>query len=137
LAARLAPPVPEPVARFVMVPVAAQLACGPVVALLAPGLTTYAVPANLLAAPAVVPATVLGVLAALVAPWWEAGGAVLARGAGWAAWWVAATARLFAGLPGAQLPWPAPPVGPVLLVVATLGVVVALVRPRRRPEPDR
>ncbi|GAA2729676.1 ComEC/Rec2 family competence protein [Cellulomonas aerilata] len=118
----------SPGARVVAVPLAAQLACGPVVVVLAPALATYAVPANVLVAPAVAPATVLGVLAALAAPWWPAAGELLAHGAGWATWWVASVARLLAGLPAAQVPWPGPPWGPVLLAVSTAGVVLAVVR---------
>jgi competence protein ComEC len=133
LARGMTPLVPERAARVVAVPLAAQCACGPVVALLAPGLPTYAVPANLVAAPAVAPATVLGVLAALLAPWWEGGGTACARAAGWATAWIAAVARTAAGLPGSSLPWPAAPWGPLLLAVATAGVVLAVVRPWRRP----
>jgi competence protein ComEC len=135
LAGALAPVLPERAARVVAVPLAAQCACGPVVALLAPGLTTYAVPANVLAAPAVPPATVLGVLAALLAPWWDAAATVCAEAAGWATWWIATVARTAAALPGARLPWPGAPWGPLLLAVATAGVVLALVRPWRRQRP--
>jgi competence protein ComEC len=138
LAAGLSSVLPErgsSAARAVAVPLAAQLACGPVVVVLAPALPTYAVPANLLVAPAIVPATILGALATLVAPWWPAAGEVLARGAGWAAWWVATVARALARLPGAQVPWPGAPWGPVLLAAATAGVVLALVRLGRRAPP--
>ena len=45
------------------VPLAAQLVCAPVVVLLSEQVSLVAVPANLLVAPAVAPATVLGVLA--------------------------------------------------------------------------
>lgn len=131
LAGGMVPPLPERAARVVAVPLAAQCACGPVVALLAQGLPSYAVPVNLLAAPAVAPATVLGVLAALLAPWWEAGGTACATAAGWATAWIATVARVAVGLPGSQLPWPAPPWGPILLVVATAGLVLAIVRPWR------
>ncbi|WP_265522082.1 ComEC/Rec2 family competence protein [Oerskovia flava] len=108
------------------VPVAAQLACAPIVVLLDPAVSLYAVPANLVAAPALGPATVLGVLAALVAPVWPAGAGAL----GWVAsvftWWIAAVAELFAGLPGAKVPWPGGTGGAVLLAALTVvGVVVA------------
>ena len=62
--------VPRWIALVVAVPVAAQAVCAPVVLLLDPAVSTYAVPANLLAAPALVPATLLGVGATLAAPWW-------------------------------------------------------------------
>ncbi|KAE8762103.1 ComEC/Rec2 family competence protein, partial [Georgenia thermotolerans] len=65
--------VPRWLAAAVALPAAAQAACAPVVVLLQPAVATYAVPANLLAAPAVPPATVLGVAATLLAPLWPGG----------------------------------------------------------------
>jgi len=50
------------------VPAAAQVACGPVIVAISGQVGLLAVPANLLAVPAVGPATVLGVLAAVLAP---------------------------------------------------------------------
>ncbi len=62
-----------------------------------------AVPANLLAVPAVASATVLGVLAALAAPI----SLPLAQGLAWLAWlpthWLVLVARTGAHQPGAQL----------------------------------
>lgn len=134
---------PACLAHAVAIPFAAQTACAPVIVLLNPALATYAVPANLLAAPALVPATVAGVLAALVAPWWASGGAVLAQLAGWAAWWIAAVARVCAGLPSAQLPWPGGPGGAGLLAAVTVAVGAGVVYRDRVPgtvpvpHPDR
>ena len=54
------------VAAAVAVPLAAQAVCGPVVAMLAGQVSLVAVLANVLVAPAVAPATVLGVLATVV-----------------------------------------------------------------------
>jgi competence protein ComEC len=58
--------VPATVAAAVAVPMAAQAVCAPVVAMLSGQVSLVAVPANLLVAPAVAPATVLGVLATVV-----------------------------------------------------------------------
>ena len=124
---------PREVAHAIAVPLAAQLVCAPVIVLLSPTLATYAVPANLAAAPALVPATVAGALAALVAPWWATGGVVLAQVAGWAAWWIAEVARHTAALPGAQLPWPGGPGGAGLLAAVTIAVGVAVARGTRGP----
>lgn len=124
---------PRELAHAIAVPLAAQLVCAPVIVLLSPTLATYAVPANLAAAPALVPATVAGALAALVAPWWATGGAVLARVASWAAWWIAEVARHSAALPGAQLPWPGGPGGASLLAAVTIAVGVAVARGTRGP----
>jgi competence protein ComEC len=65
---RLARRLPDWLAEAVAVPAAAQFACTPVVVAISGQLGLLAVPANLLAVPAVGPATVLGVVAALVAP---------------------------------------------------------------------
>lgn len=119
---------PRGLAHAIAVPLAAQLVCAPVIVLLNPALATYAVPANLAVAPALVPATVAGALAAIVAPWWAAGGAALALVAGWAAWWIAEVARACAALPGAQLPWPGGVGGAVLLAAATVAVGVGVAR---------
>jgi competence protein ComEC len=64
---RLARRLPTPIAVAIAVPAAAQLACTPALVLAFGQLTPYAVPANLLAGPAVAPATVLGLVGAAVA----------------------------------------------------------------------
>ncbi len=100
---RLARRLPRWLAEALAVPAAAQLACTPVVVALSGQLGLLAVPANLLAVPAVAPATVLGVLAALVAPVWLPAGQALA----WLAWvpthWLVLIARTGARQPGAGL----------------------------------
>jgi competence protein ComEC len=55
---------PRPVAFAVAVPLAAQAACGPVIVLLQGSVSLVSVPANLVVAPLVAPATIAGVLAA-------------------------------------------------------------------------
>ena len=135
--------VPRPAAAAIAVPIAAQVVCAPVIVLLTPGIAMLAVPANLLAEIAVPPATVLGVLTALVAPWWPAGGAVLAHAAGVPVWWIAQVARRAAATPGATLGWPTGTGGAALLAGLTVAALVALLRlapappedPRRRPRP--
>lgn len=124
---------PRWLAAAIAIPAAAQAVCGPVVVLLEPAVATYAVPANILAAPAVPPATVLGVAAALLAPAWPAAAHVPAVGAAACTWWIAQVAEVFAALPGARLPWLPGVAGAALLAVATLLTVVWLGRtdPRR------
>lgn len=128
LARRWSPHVGPLVAHALAVPVAAQCVCAPVILLLSPSVTAYAVPANVLAAPAVAPATVLGLLATLVAPWWTGGAIVLAHLAGVGCAWIALVARVAAGLPGAQVAWAPGAGGVVLLVVATVGALVLTLR---------
>jgi competence protein ComEC len=118
LADRWAGTLGRPVATALALPVAAQLVCAPVILLLTPAVSLYAVPANVLAAPAVAPATVLGLAAGCVAPWWSAGAQVLALLAGAACWWIGAVGRLAAAAPGAQVAWLPGWTGATVLAVA-------------------
>lgn len=123
LAERWAAHLPRPVAAALAAPVAAQVACGPVVLAVAPAVSVLAVVANLLAAPAVAPATVLGLAGALVGTWWPAGGDLLAAPAGAACWWIGAVARGVAATPGAAVTWVPGVPGMVLLAVAGAAAV--------------
>ena len=74
-------------------PAAAQLACTPLVAAISGQVSLVAVAANLLAAPAVGPATVLGLVGGLVDPGVAAGRAGWsATAAGWCVAWIVAVA---------------------------------------------
>lgn len=118
-------------AALLAAPVAAQVGCLPVALALWPTFGPWAVAANLVVAPAVAPATVLGLLAALLAGPWPAGAAVLAAGAGAACWWIAAVARCVAGLPGAALAWLPGAGGAVAALAVALAVTVLVLRPAR------
>lgn len=100
---RLERHLPRWLAVAVAIPAAAQLACTPVLILVFGRLTPYAVLANLLAAPAVVPATILGVLTAGIAEIVPSLARVTAVLGAVPVWWIAAVARGTAGLPGAGL----------------------------------
>ncbi len=108
-----------------MVPVAAQLACAPVLVLLQESVSIVAVPANLLAGPLVAPATIAGVVVAVLALVWLPGAAVLAWAAGLPAWGIAWIARLGADQSWGSVPWPGGPAGAVLLAVLTGLLLVA------------
>ncbi|WP_136519546.1 ComEC/Rec2 family competence protein [Cellulomonas telluris] len=107
-------------------PVAAQLGCLPVVLALWPTLPVWAVPANLAAAPVVGPATVLGLAALLLAPWWPGGAEALAAVAGAACWWIGAVARWCAALPAAGVAWLPGPLGAVAAAVVAVSATVLL-----------
>ncbi|NUT37197.1 MAG: DUF4131 domain-containing protein, partial [Hamadaea sp.] len=79
---------PAGAAEALAIPAAAQVACGPVVAGLSGEVSLVAVPANLVATAAVAPATVLGVVAALVSPVWPAAAAFVAWLGSWPAAWL-------------------------------------------------
>jgi len=115
---------PRPVAVALAVPLAAQAVCGPVVVLIDPRVPLVAVATNVLVAPAVAPATVLGVVAVVLAPVWPQGAAAVAWVAGWSVRWIALVARTAADLPFATVPWLSGPGGALLLAAGT--VVLAL-----------
>jgi len=131
LARRWAPRLGRAPAATLAAPVAAALVCAPLVLVVSGVVTPWGVLANLVAAPAVAPATLLGLLAALVAPWCPAAAAPVAWLAGAACWWLGAVARWCATLPGATTRWFPGPVGVVLLVVLGVAVARLLLGPRR------
>jgi competence protein ComEC len=129
---RLARRLPEWLAEALAVPAAAQLACTPVVVALSGQLGLLAVPANLLAVPAVAPATVLGVLAALVAPVWLPA----AKAVAWAAWlpthWLVVVAHVGARQPGAGVSIPSGWTGTAIAFVLIGSGALVLRSPRLR-----
>lgn len=124
-------------AQAVAIPVAAQLFCAPVIVMLQPQLSLFAVPANLAAAPVVALVTVAGTIGLVLAasfPWVATGCAAVA---GLGAWWVGVIARWMAQLPGALLPWPDGPGGVALMVLLNallLGGLAVLADPQRASE---
>ena len=128
---RLAKRLPGWLADALAVPAAAQVACGPVVVAISSQLGLLTIPANLLAIPAVAPATVVGVVAALLAPVWLPA----AQAVAWLGWlptaWLVLVSRVGARLPGATLPWPEGMTGALLLAGLTAVLLPAL--RHRRP----
>jgi competence protein ComEC len=122
LRARLARRWPGWVADAVAVPLAAQIACAPVLALLFGRLSLVALPANILAVPAAGAATVLGVGAALLSVPCLPLARLLARAAGVPTAWLVWIAEHGARVPAGQLAWPAGWVGAGLLVVCLVGL---------------
>ncbi|HEY2222065.1 ComEC/Rec2 family competence protein [Actinomycetospora sp.] len=118
--------VPPGVAEALAVPLAAHVATAPVVAGLSGQVSLVAVLANLLAAPVVAPATVLGVLAAVLAPWWTAGAHAAVWVAGPEVSWLVWVAHRCAAVPGATLTWPGGLTGGLLLAGLVLLGLVAL-----------
>lgn len=144
IAARLGAVMPAWAAQLIAVPLAAQLFCSPVLALLQPSLPTYSLAANIAASPLVPFITIVGMVSVVlsaVIPW---GAAPFAAGAGWAAAGVAQIARFFASAPLAAVPWPSGARG-MLLSASGSAVVLAAVmwgpqlmgRMRRAPDAVR
>ncbi len=103
--ARHLPPRLHLLAMATAIPLSAQLICAPVIVLLQGHITTHAVLANLLAAPLVAPTTVLGVLAACLAPLWVPLSTAVAWLAALPAWMIARIARVGAELPYGTIDW--------------------------------
>ncbi|HEX2131814.1 MAG TPA: DNA internalization-related competence protein ComEC/Rec2 [Actinophytocola sp.] len=124
--------VPRGLAEALAVPAAAHLVTAPVVAGMAGEVSLVAVLANLLAAPVVPLATVLGVLAALVGPVSSWLAELLVRFAGPEVDWLILVARQASRVPGATIAWPSGWWGGLLLVACVLLLVAALRRRRLR-----
>lgn len=112
------------------VPLAAQLACTPAVAALSGEVSLVAVFANLLAAPAVAPATVAGLAGGVVAVVWPSAGQLCGTVAGAGASWILTIGHLAAGFDSASLEWHAP--WQLLIVIVPL-VTLAAVRLAAHP----
>lgn len=124
---------PRWLAEAVAVPAAAQLACTPLVAAISGQVSLAAVGANLLVAPVVGPATVLGLTGGLVGLVWAPLGRLPGTLASWCVAWIIAVARGGAALPTAAVGWGTGVVP--LAVLSLLSIVVALAGPwllRRR-----
>ncbi|MGW9113560.1 ComEC/Rec2 family competence protein [Microbacterium sp. NPDC055683] len=119
---------PRLLALAIAVPLSAQLACGPIILLLAPAVPLYGVVANLVAAPAAPAATIVGLLACVLQTL-----PVVAQGLAVVAWvpaaWIAQTAHVFAALPGAAVPWWGGLGGFVALAIVDAATVVVILRP--------
>jgi competence protein ComEC len=122
--------IPPGFAEALAVPAAATVATAPVIAAISGTVSLVSIPANLLAEPAVAPATVLGVLAAVVSP-------LSGDVARWLAWlagvpvgWLVEVGTRAAHVPLAALSWPGGLTGAGVLV---LGLVLAVPLLRWRP----
>lgn len=114
--------------------IGAQIATLPLIAAFGDGLSLVAVPANLLAAPAVGPVTVLGLLSAVAGTFAPVPAQVLARLAEPFAAWIAFVAEWTSGWPAATLPWPGGLPGAVLAGGIAVALVYAIRRHRGRHE---
>ncbi len=124
---------PRPVADAVAVSAAAGLATAPLIAGLSGSVSLVSLPANLLAAPAVAPATVLGLLATVAAPVATLLGDGLTWLAGWSVRWLVLVARSASALPDAATGWPAGTTGALVLAGLLVAGALALWRwPRLR-----
>ncbi|GGN86836.1 competence protein ComEC [Actinoplanes lobatus] len=116
---------PPGVAEALAVPAAAQVACGPVVAAISGTVSLISVPANLVVVPAIAPATLLGVSAAVLSSFWPAAAEFTAWLGHWPAEWLVLVAHTGARVPAGALPWPDGATGGLLLAGLTVAVLFA------------
>ncbi|GAB3585200.1 ComEC/Rec2 family competence protein [Calidifontibacter terrae] len=103
----------------IAVPLAAQTMCAPVTVLLQPTVSLIGLPANMLAAPFVGPATIAGVVVAVLAVPVPFLAAIVAWAAGLPAWAICLVARRCADVPYGRLPWAGGLSGALLLAAVT------------------
>jgi competence protein ComEC len=124
--------VPPGAAEALAVPAAACLVTAPLIAGLSGQVSLVTVLANLVVVPAVAPATVLGVLAAILSPL----SAEVATACAWlakpAVGWLILVADRAAAVPGSVVPWPDGVLGAVLLAGILLVLLVFFRSPRWR-----
>jgi competence protein ComEC len=99
-------PVPHEFAQLIGVSTACGLATAPVTWFQFHQISLVTVPANVVAVPVVVEVLGLALLTAAVAPLAPSIAAAMAQLNGWGAWFIAACARAFASVPGAQVTSP-------------------------------
>ncbi len=116
---------PRWLALPVAVALAAQLACGPLLLLLQPGIPAVGVLANVIAAPAAPVGTGMGLLAALLGPVSPGLATAAVHLASYPARWVAATAHVCAELPGGRWNWPEGWAGAALLAACEVALLLA------------
>lgn len=115
---------PQSLALAVAIPLSAQLACGPIIALFAEQQSIIGIPANMLADPAAPIATVVGLLACLAGPV-PALADLFAASAWLPAAWIATTATVSADVPGGTA-LVVPGIG-AACVVAVLSIAIGVV----------
>ena len=122
--------VPRGWADLLVVPIAAQVVTMPIIVGISGSVSVVGVLANLVVAPVVAPALIVGVLCALTGPWWPAAAALFAHGCAPMLGWIAGVAHALARWPAATLPWPATAVGVLTLVGLSIAMLY-LLRHRR------
>lgn len=121
---------PRTAALVLAVPLVAQAACTPVLILLAPEVSVWAVPVNMLVGPLVGPATVLGLLGLVLGILWPPAASALYTLAAGGAHLVLLIARTADALPGARVPVPEGATG-VLTAIIVLALGAAAIAGHR------
>ena len=122
---------PRVFAQLAAIPLAAQLACAPLLIALNPHISMWGVVANMLAAPVVAVVTYTGLASTALATALPSLAQLLVLPALWGCAWLECIAHFFAHLPGAQVNWPGKASGVCSLAALNAGIWLLLVRMRR------
>ncbi|MEE1650984.1 ComEC/Rec2 family competence protein [Brachybacterium sp. J144] len=122
----------ETTALVLAVPLVAQFACTPLLILLSPEVSVWAVPVNMIVGPLVGPSTVIGLVALVLGTVLPGVAAVLFTVAAGGAHLVLLVARTADALPGSRISVPEGTAGVLLAIAAILGLALAIAGRRRR-----
>ncbi|MGO1284022.1 MAG: ComEC/Rec2 family competence protein [Brachybacterium sp.] len=120
------------VALVLAVPLVAQLACTPLLILLTPEISIWAVPVNMIVGPLVGPSTVIGLIALVLGAIWPPAAQMLYTAASGGAHLVLLIARTADALPGSRISVPEGATGALLAIAVVLVAAIALAA-RRLP----
>lgn len=126
ITSRLQRHLPTWLAIAVGVSLSAQILCLPILLQLQSGLSTYSLPANVLAEPLVAPVTILGIAACLVAWVFPPAAWCLTYLASEATWLIAKVARYFADQQNVTLGWPTGIAGALVAACVVLSCLLWL-----------
>ena len=126
ITSRLQRHLPTWLAIAVGVSLSAQILCLPILLQLQSGLSTYSLPANVLAEPLVAPVTILGIAACLVAWVFPPAAWCLTYLASEATWLIAKVARHFANQQNVTLGWPTGIAGALVATCVVLSFLLWL-----------
>jgi len=124
LATRLSRRIPVWLANVLAIPIAAQIMCAPIILALSGNLSIVGVLANSVVAPLVAPATLLGLLAAVLSVFALPAAAFLAWCAGIPAGCISWVAHYAAALPFASLPWGSSGIAIALFLLLLLSIAL-------------
>lgn len=125
--------VPLWIIQILTVTIAAQFSVFPILIALGSPISLSSIPANMLAVPLAGPAMVLGLLAALVTPFSQALGTLIAWLAGCFAHLIAVIAKACAAIDWLTIPWPSGKLGIFLALITVSGAIQVGVVWRRLP----
>ncbi|MDT5009893.1 MAG: competence protein ComEC, partial [Mycobacterium sp.] len=123
---------PKPLADVVCTAAAAQLVTSPIIAGMSGRVSVISIAANIAAFAVIPPITVIGTIAAALAPLWPGGAHLLIRFTGPELWWLLGVAHSAGGVPGATVTVPSRLLGFLMVTACGVGAVLMWHRLRSR-----